>query len=49
VTYPAVYGLDEAARRARQLVDDAVALLEPYGSRAGLLRDIARYVIERKA
>ncbi|NQT86313.1 polyprenyl synthetase family protein [bacterium] len=49
VTYPAVYGLDEARRRAEQLVDDAIALLEPYGERAELLRDIARYVIERKA
>jgi geranylgeranyl diphosphate synthase type II len=49
VTYPAVYGLEEATRRARQLVDDAIALLEPYGARADLLRDTARYVVERKA
>jgi len=49
VTYPAVYGLEEARRRARDLVDEAIALLEPYGDRAELLRDIARFVVERKA
>ena len=49
VTYPAVFGLAECHRRARQLVDQALANLEPFGERAALLGQVARYAIARKA
>jgi farnesyl diphosphate synthase len=46
-TYPAVVGLDEARRRARQLHDDALAELDPFGPRATMLRWLADYIIGR--
>jgi len=49
VTYPAVFGLEESHRRARQLTTEAMAELDPFGPAADLLRDLARYVVERKA
>jgi len=49
VTYPAVFGLSESHRRARRLVDGAISELEPFGPEADLLRDIARYVVDRKS
>ncbi len=49
VTYPAVFGLEESHRRARQLIADALAELAPFGPAADLLRDLAGYVVERKA
>jgi len=49
VTYPAVFGLEESHRRARQLTAEAMAELDPFGPAADLLRDLARYVVERKA
>ena len=49
VTYPAVFGLAESHVRARQLVQQAIDELEPFGPAADLLRDVARYVVERKS
>ncbi|MFW6164156.1 MAG: polyprenyl synthetase family protein, partial [Planctomycetota bacterium] len=49
VTYPAVFGAAESRRRAEQLVEQALAELAPFGPEADLLRDLARYVIQRKA
>jgi len=46
-TYPAVFGVDESRVRARQLVESAVQALEPFGSRADRLRDLAQFVITR--
>lgn len=48
-TYPAVVGIDRARRRARELVEEAAALLEPFGARAEPLEAIARFVVERKS
>ncbi len=48
-TYPAAFGLEESHRRARQLIDEAIAELEPFGGRAALLCDLARYAIARRA
>ncbi|MFC0267482.1 (2E,6E)-farnesyl diphosphate synthase [Kushneria aurantia] len=47
-TYPALLGLDEAQRRARGLLDDALAALAVLGERGTLLAALARYVIERR-
>jgi geranylgeranyl diphosphate synthase, type II len=47
-TYPALFGIDESIKRADQLVDGAFAQLEPFGPRAGTLKELARYLVERK-
>jgi farnesyl diphosphate synthase len=41
-------GLDAAKLEAKRLSDAAIAALEPYGSRADMLRDAARFVITRR-
>lgn len=46
-TFLTLLGLDRAREQARLLVDQAVAHLKPYGTEADLLRDIARYTLER--
>lgn len=47
-TFVGLLGADGARIRAEELVADAVARLEPFGERAELLRDVARYIIDRK-
>ncbi|MGB0065215.1 MAG: polyprenyl synthetase family protein [Terracidiphilus sp.] len=47
-TWPAVYGIEQSRRDAAQLIDEAFAALEPYGSRADGLKAVARYLVERK-
>jgi geranylgeranyl diphosphate synthase type II len=47
-TWPAVYGVDQSLRDAAQLVEEAFAALEPYGSRAEGLKAVARYLVDRK-
>ncbi|MFO7648191.1 MULTISPECIES: farnesyl diphosphate synthase [Halomonas] len=46
-TYPALLGLEGARRRAAELVEQAVAALEPLGEPAMPLAALARYMIER--
>ncbi len=47
-TYPALFGLGESKRRARELVDKAVEALSGFDERAEPLRQIARYIVERR-
>jgi len=47
-TFIDLYGLDGARKRARQLVDAACENLSSYGERAKILRDAARFIIERR-
>lgn len=47
-TYPAVAGRAAARARARELGEEAVAALSAFGPEAMGLRDIARYVVERR-
>lgn len=46
-TYPRFLGIDGSRRRARQLVDEAVAALEPLGPLGHRLRDLAPALLER--
>ena len=46
-TYPSFYGLDESRRRAREIVDHAVAALDGFDKKADPLRGLAKYVIQR--
>ncbi|HXH48123.1 MAG TPA: polyprenyl synthetase family protein, partial [Terriglobia bacterium] len=48
-TYPALYGIEESRRKARQLVEEACETLEPYGKSASKLQDLAYFLIERTA
>src|SRR4051794_34200369 len=47
-TWPAVFGIDQSRRDAADLIQEAFAALEPYGSRAEGLKSVARYLVERK-
>jgi geranylgeranyl diphosphate synthase type II len=49
MTYPRLYGLEKSKEKARQLIGDAVASLTEFGERAQPLREIARYLLERKS
>jgi geranylgeranyl diphosphate synthase, type II len=46
-TYPALLGLEESRRRARELRDIALEALEPLGPAAEPLRQIAHYIVDR--
>jgi geranylgeranyl diphosphate synthase type II len=47
LTFPSLLGVDESWRRAASLIDQAIAQLTPWGSRAEILIDLARFVLER--
>jgi len=46
-TYPALHGIEKSQWMALQLVEEACAALEPFGSQAQKLRAIAHFMIER--
>ena len=46
-TFLSLLGLDRAREQARMLVDQAIDHLRGFGTEADLLRDIARYTLER--
>lgn len=47
-TYPALFGLEESARRADALVASACARLDSFGERANTLKELAHFLVERK-
>ena len=47
-TFVDLLGLDGARSRATQLVEQAVATLQPFDGKADLLRDVARFIVARK-
>jgi geranylgeranyl diphosphate synthase type II len=48
VTYPALFGIDASVRKADALVDQAFAEMESFGERAETLKELARFLVERK-
>ena len=46
-TFLSLLGVDRAREQCRMLVDQAVQHLHAYGPEADVLRDVARYVVER--
>jgi geranylgeranyl diphosphate synthase, type II len=48
VTYPALFGIEESERKADSLVNAALSELESFGERADTLKELARYLVERK-
>jgi farnesyl diphosphate synthase len=47
-TFVSLLGLEGAQSRARTLVDEACAALDPYGSDGDILRAAARFVVDRQ-
>jgi geranylgeranyl diphosphate synthase, type II len=47
-TYPALFGIQESARKADALVNEAFAELQSFGERAETLKELARFLVERK-
>jgi geranylgeranyl diphosphate synthase type II len=47
-TWPAVFGIDRSIKDAEELIADAFAALEPFGSKADPLKALASYLVERK-
>jgi len=48
VTYPALFGLDQSRKKADELLDSACNALAGVGPRAEVLKDLARFLIERE-
>ena len=48
-TYPAVFGLERSHQIAKELSEKAIAELNPYGSKAARLREIAEFLVYRRA
>ncbi len=49
MTYPRLYGIEKSRKKAKELVNGAIASLAPFGEEAEPLREIARYLLERKS
>jgi geranylgeranyl diphosphate synthase, type II len=47
-TYPALFGIEASERKADALVNDAFAELNSFGERAETLKELARFLVERK-
>jgi geranylgeranyl diphosphate synthase, type II len=47
-TYPALFGIEESLKRARELVGAAFDLLSYFGPRADSLKSLAQFLVERK-
>lgn len=49
MTYPALYGLENSRQRAKDLISEAIDSLRIFSSEADSLREIARYLLKRRA
>ena len=47
-TYPALFGIEESIKKADALIDQACNQLDVFGTRADTLKDLARFLVERK-
>lgn len=47
-TYPNLLGLEGAKRAEQETLEEALVYLEDFGEEAGILRQIAYYIVERK-
>jgi len=47
-TYPALFGIEESERKADALVSVALRELDSFGDRANSLKELARFLVERK-
>ena len=47
-TYPALFGIEESERKAEALVTSGCNSLESFGQRAQTLKELARFLVQRK-
>jgi len=47
-TYPALFGIEKSQEKADELVNNAFAELQSFGPRADTLKELARFLVERK-
>jgi geranylgeranyl diphosphate synthase type II len=47
-TYPALFGIEASVRKAEALVKKALVELDGFGERADTLKELARFLVERK-
>jgi geranylgeranyl diphosphate synthase type II len=47
-TYPALFGIEASVKKADSLVNEAFAQLDPFDGRADTLKELARFLVERK-
>ena len=47
-TYPALFGIEESERKADELIKHAFSELDSFGERADTLKELARFLVERK-
>jgi len=47
-TYPALFGIEKSQQKADDLVNNAFSQLESFGSSAETLKELARFLVERK-
>ena len=47
-TYPALFGIEASTKKADSLVNDAFAELKGFGERSETLKELARFLVERK-
>jgi geranylgeranyl diphosphate synthase type II len=47
-TYPSLFGVEQSERKADELVSKALAELDSFGARAETLKELARFLLERK-
>ena len=48
VTYPALFGVEASKQKADALVNEAFAELDSFGEQADMLKELARFLVERK-
>jgi len=48
-TYPAIHGVSASEARARQLVEEAIRIVSGLEANTAILREIARFIIERSS
>ena len=48
-TYPALFGIEASTKKADALVNDAFAELKEFGERGETLKELARFLVERKS
>ncbi|MCI0481960.1 MAG: polyprenyl synthetase family protein, partial [Candidatus Dadabacteria bacterium] len=49
MTYPALFGVEGARQKAGKLITGAIEAISVFPSEAGPLREIARYLFDRRA
>jgi geranylgeranyl diphosphate synthase type II len=47
-TYPALFGIEESVRQADALVSSGCSALDSFGQRADVLKELARFLVQRK-